>query len=60
MGVHERRDDDRVLEHPLLAGEIRGGPDGDDPAVLDGDAAGGHGRPLDRHDPVGCVDGGRH
>ena len=34
-----------------------GGPDRDDAAVLDRDAAVAHGRPLDRDDPVGRVDG---
>ena len=57
MGVDERRDDDRVLERAAIAVELRGGPDRDDPPVLDRDAAVAHGRPLDRDDPVGCVDG---
>ena len=43
-------------KRPPLALELRGGPDGDDAAVLDRDAAVAHGRPLDRDDPVGRVD----
>ena len=55
--VHERRDDDRVREGAPLAFELRGGPDGDDAAVLDRHASVAHGRSLDRDDPVGLVDG---
>ena len=53
MGVRvdEARDDGRVGEAPALA-ELGGGPDGDDPAVLDRHGSVGDGRPGDGQHPV--------